>query len=250
MQQKTVIRLDISYNGTNFKGYQKQLNQRTVQEELERSLEILFQYPVEVNCAGRTDTGVHALHQVVSFSNLSSIRIPLEKLVLALNSLLPCDIRVLKASYEKKSFHARFSPKTRTYLYIINLSKTKSPFQIHSCWHYPFSFKLSKLKKTLKYFEGEHHFGSFCEKASTTNLVRTIFKIKVRKKKEFLFIYIKGNAFLRRMIRIIIGTSLVIASRKDTKPQDVQTIFDYQDRNKNPYPTAPPDGLYFYRVEY
>lgn len=250
MKKKTIIRLDLSYNGSQFKGYQKQEAQRTVQGEIEQALKIIFKASISLYCAGRTDTGVHALHQVVSFEPIANIKIPLKKLHIALNALLPKDICILKVQQESTSFHARFSPKKRTYLYVIDTAINSSPFKMNYVWHCPQLKNWKKLKKALKYFQGEHHFGSFCEKPSGINLVRTIYNIKVKKKKNLLFIYISGNAFLRRMIRILIGTSVSIACRKDVHPSIIESIFAFQERNKNPFPTAPPEGLFFYKIEF
>ncbi len=244
-----MIRVDFQYDGSRFLGYQSQNdpNKRTVQAELEKALERILGEFHRVFVSGRTDTGVHALHQVISFKTRNPI--PVDGLKKALNAFLPKDIRIIKISQEPYSFHARFSPKRRTYLYIIRQDKNFFPFEHSYVWNYPFEISYSHLKKALKCFVGTHDFQSFCEKPSTNNTVRTIYKIKVKKKKQYFYIYIQGNAFLRRMIRVIVGTCVHLATQKK-EVSLLKIILAYKKRGANPFPTAPPNGLYFYKVHF
>lgn len=246
---KKVFRIDLSYDGTNFLGFQSQKDdtKRTVQLELEKALSLLFKEPITIFAAGRTDTKVHAMHQVISFK--SALTIPLEGLKKALNSLLPKDIRILSVSQESPSFHARFSPKKRAYLYILQSSTPCFPFEANYSWEVPFYFSLKKLNQALRYLRGTHNFIAFCEKPSTENTIRTIYKTKAYKKGDHIYIYIEGNAFLRRMIRIIVGSCLQIAA-KNLSPKMIQELLTKKHRRENPFPTAPPQGLYFYRVTF
>lgn len=245
-----VIRLDIVYNGSDFKGYQKQVTARTVQGELESALKLIYKQSITTFCAGRTDTGVHALQQVASYKIPSSITISCKTVHKALNALLPSDINISRVKKEHNKFHARFSPTARTYLYIIDNSSLSSPFHYNQTWHFSPKIDIKKLKKTLKYFVGSHNFKAFCEKPSTQNYNRTIYYIKVKKKKNLIYVYIKGNSFLRRMIRNIMGTSVGIASKKELSPSIVAEILEQAHRNKNPFPTAPPNGLYFFKIDF
>ncbi len=245
---KKTVRLDISYNGSEYKGYQIRNNAKTIQGEIERVLKILFQKKIKTVGAGRTDSGVHALHQVISFKVLKMI--PEKGLKKALNSMLPEDIRVHDVTIESEKFHARFSPKSRTYLFIIYNGNETSPFMHKNCWWVKEKIPYKKLKKTLKLLELEYDFSSFCEKSENKNHVRKIISIKTKKKKNMILVYIKGNSFLRRMIRVIMGTSVAISINKSLNPNEIKKILKKKDRRENPFLAAPPHGLYFYKVEY
>lgn len=246
--KKKVIRLDFAYDGTDFKGFQRQQNARTVQEEIEKALSLFYGEPITIFCAGRTDTGVHAIHQVASFKTEKNI--PPEGLKRGLNSYLPKDIRVFSVKEESEKFHARFSPFCRTYLFVIYNGEICPPFLSRYVWHIREKLNIRKLKKTLRFFVGKHDFTSFCQQPDTENMEREIYSIRVFRKKDFIFIKITGNAFLRRMIRILIGCAVGITRKKEYKPEEVKNILLKKDRTANPFITAPPNGLYFYRVDF
>jgi tRNA pseudouridine38-40 synthase len=246
--KKKVIRLDISYDGSGFFGYQIQPTVRTVQGELEKALEKLFKEKIGVVAAGRTDTGVHAMHQVVSFK--TSGPIPLEGIHKGLNSILPKDIRVLKVIEEHPRFHARFEPKRRNYLYVILNSENCPPFLSSYVWCIKEKIPLRKLKQCLRNLEGTHDFSSFSERTEKKNHIRTLYSVKVKKKGKFIYVYLRGDAFLRRMIRVIMGTTVSIALRENESPKMVREILEKKNRSENPFITAPPTGLYFYKVEF
>jgi len=243
-----VVKIEFSYDGSEFKGYQIQKKDITIQGLVEDSLSKIFNQPIKTTTAGRTDTGVHAIMQVISFK--TNKKIPHEGLKKALNSLLPPAIRINSVKYEKESFNARFSAKSREYMYIIYNSDICPPFFYRYVWQVKEKIKIRKLKKALKLLKGEHDFSSFSERTEKDNHIRKIISIKVKKKKNFIYISIKGNAFLRRMIRVIIGSCVSIATRKDIKPEIIKDILNAKNRGKNPFPTAPPNGLYLYKIEY
>lgn len=247
--KKKVIRLDISYNGSNYKGYQKQKDEKkTIQTTLEKALNELYQEEINSFVAGRTDTGVHAIHQVISFK--TDKKIPPEGLKKALNSILPYDIRVNKVLEEDPKFHARFSPKTRSYLFVIYNGEICPPFLARNVYYIRKKINLHKLKKSLNYFKGIHDFSSFCEQSEKENKIRQIFSLKIKKKKNLIFIYIKGNAFLRRMVRVIIGTAIAISTKKNIAPSIIHEIMIKKNRASNPFPTATPHGLYLYKIDF
>ncbi|HOJ50051.1 MAG TPA: tRNA pseudouridine(38-40) synthase TruA [Spirochaetota bacterium] len=244
-----VVRLEVSYDGTDFKGYQIQTSDPTVQGLIENAISKVYNQTIKTFTSGRTDTGVHAIMQVISFKTDKNI--PEDGLKKALNSLLPPQIRVNKVKYENKSFHARFSAKSREYMYVIyNNDDVCPPFFYRYVWHVRGKIKIRKLKKTLKYLKGEHDFSSFSERTEKDNHVRKIISIKVKKKGKFIYIFIKGNAFLRRMVRVIIGTCVGIAKSNDFQPEFIKDILKAKNRGKNPFPTAPPNGLYLYKIEF
>lgn len=246
MNKKPVTRIDLSYDGSLFFGYQIQNNFRTVQGELEKALEALYKIPVKTMTAGRTDTGVHAIHQVVSYKVKQEL--PNRGIKKALNSLLPPDIRIHNVSNESKQFHARFSPHKRTYMYIVYNAEICPPFLRNYVWQVHEKINLKKLKKAAKILVGTHDFKSFCEKSGKENHVRTLHNIKVKKKGEYIYIFVEGNAFLRRMIRCIVGAIVTVSQKQNINEKILSEILEYKNRGKNPFPTAPPTGLYFYKV--
>lgn len=247
MSQK-VIRIDFAYDGTRYKGYQIQKNDLTIQGELEKALEKIYKTPITTFAAGRTDTGVHAVHQVASYKTSSAI--PLLGVKKALRSLLPADIFVYEVSEAKPSFHARFSPIKRSYLYVIFNGAEPSPFSRLYSWWVPRKLSLLKLRRTLKTLKGEHDFSSFTQRSEKENHIRTLYKIKVKRRKQFIFILIQGNSFLRRMIRLLVGTAVGITESKVLKPAALKTILELKNRGENPFTAAPGNGLFFYRVHF
>ncbi|PKL14503.1 MAG: tRNA pseudouridine(38-40) synthase TruA [Spirochaetae bacterium HGW-Spirochaetae-6] len=247
MSQK-VIRIDFAYDGTRYKGYQIQKNDPTIQGELEKALEKIYKTPVTTFAAGRTDTGVHAVHQVASYKTASPI--PLLGVKKALRSLLPQDIFVYEVSEAEATFHARFSPLKRSYLYVIFNGAEPSPFSRLYSWWVPRKLSLFKLRRTLKILKGEHDFSSFTQRSEKENHIRTLYKIKVKKRKQFIFILIQGNSFLRRMIRLLVGTAVGITECKTLKPSALKTILELKNRGENPFTAAPGGGLFFYRVHF
>jgi tRNA pseudouridine38-40 synthase len=246
--KKKVIRLDFSYDGTNYFGLQKQTVHPSVQGEIEKVLQKIYGEEISTIASGRTDTGVHAVHQVMSYKIDSNI--PPHGLKKILNSFLPLDIRVNEVTIEKETFNARFSPVSRSYLYVIWNGDVCPPFLNRYVWHVREKINKGKLKKTLQQFVGEHDFMSFSEKTDKDNHVRKIFKIKLKKEKNFYYVYIQGNAFLRRMIRVIIGTSISIATKPFTEVKMIKDILEKKQRSSNPFPTAPPNGLFLYQIEF
>ncbi len=244
-----VFRLDIAYDGTEFLGFQEQKEGKTIQSQLQDALKKIFKQPITLYGSGRTDAGVHALQQVISFLAPSSI--PLQGLKRALNALLPLTIRVLKVQEENSSFHARFSPKRRTYVYLVYNHEICPPF-LHRYVHWiKHPLRIKKIKKALSYLQGEHDFKAFCEKEKEKpSYVRTLYTLKLKKKGPFIMISIQGNGFLRRMVRVIVGTALSIGSYDNIKPSIIKDILHSKKRHTNPFATAPAKGLFLYQVEF
>lgn len=246
---KRVFRLDIAYDGADFLGFQIQKEGQTIQGQLQYALKKIFKQPITIYGSGRTDAGVHALQQVVSFSAVSPIS--LKGLKRALNALLPLTIRVLKVQEENSSFHARFSPKKRTYVYLVYNHEICPPF-LHRYVHWiKHPLRIKKIKKALSYLKGEHNFKAFCEKEKEKpSYVRTLYTLKLKKKGPFIIISIQGSGFLRRMVRVMVGTVLAIGSYDNIKPDMIKDILHSQKRHTNPFATAPSKGLYLYQVEF
>lgn len=243
------IKITIQYDGSKFYGFQRQKNARTVQKEIEDCLKKIFDEDIKIKPCGRTDSGVHAFMHVSNFF-VSNLKIPVNKLAEILTNELPKDIVCLKAEIVNENFNSRYDAKSREYLYIIHNSTVKSPFYRKRAWFINNKISIRKLKKTLSYIKGTHDFKSFCVNNPKTNSIRTIKKIKVKKKKDKIFIYIKGYAFLHKMIRMIIGCAIEITLNDNYRPKKMKEIIDLKSRKKNKFTTAPAYGLYLYKIEY
>lgn len=239
------IKLTIAYDGSSFFGFQVQPNVPTIQGILESVLKEITKEDIEVIGAGRTDTGVHAINQVVNFKTNS--KIPLERLPIALNSLLPYSIIVKDAEEVSLDFHARFSAKSRSYLYLAYNMPYPSPFLRNYAWHIKGELDIEKMKEVMHVFKGEKDFISF-SKSDGEGTIREIYDIDIIKKDPFIVFYVKANGFLRGMVRLIVRV-LVDVGYHFIDKSDVENILNARRRGiiKG---IAPPNGLYLYKIEY
>lgn len=238
----------IAYDGTAFSGYQIQPNKRTVQEEIERVLVKLHKGSlVKISASGRTDAGVHARGQVIHFD--SPLSIPLEKWPVALNTLLPDDISVLKVEQVNEDFHARFHAVGKEYRYELNTAKHRDPFNRQFAYHYPYSLNIAAMQEAAKALLGTHDFTSFCSaKTEVEDRVRTITKIDILEGDSKLTFRFRGNGFLYNMVRILVGTLLEVGA--GMRPaSSMQELLDQKDR-RFAGKTAPAHGLYLWQVFY
>jgi len=271
------LRLLVSYDGTDFSGWQRQPDAATVQEYLESAIERVIGEKVQVCGSGRTDAGVHALNQVANFKTACSI--PCENLLKALNNILQPTVRIKEVSEVPLRFHARHDARSKTYRYRILQAPIASPFINRFVWHYPFPLNTSRMAQAAKLFEGEHDFTSFAAADAPAapavppvqpgaaagagsegapvrrdnaepNLVRTIFASRVlRRPRTCMLIYeVTGNGFLHHMVRNIVGT-LVEVGRGRLEPGDIKRILEACDRTLAG-PTAPAQGLCLVNVNY
>lgn len=241
------IKLILSYDGTNYHGFQRQENAVSVQNVLEERLSRLFGHMITMAASGRTDAGVHALGQVVSFQTTGSI--PTERIVQAANSILPSDIAVLSAEEVEPDFHARFSARGKTYVYRICQGAVRNPFQRCYAWQIRERLATAPMEEALQIIIGTHDFSAFCAAgASAKDHVRTIYCAScetVGNKIEFLFY---GNGFLYHMVRNLVGTLVDVGKHRLT-PRDFAAILTGRDRARAGI-TAPAAGLYLKEVEY
>ena len=242
------VKCTLSYDGTNFHGYQVQVNKRTVQAELEQALQKLHKGEhIKTVASGRTDAGVHAYGQVVHFD--SSLYIPTDRWPYALNAVLPDDIVVKKAELVNDDFHARFSVEKKEYRYIIHRSKQVDVFRRLYSYHYPYPLDINKIKEAMKLFQGTHDFTSFCSaRTEVENKVRTIYEMDCIENGDELVFTLVGNGFLYNMVRIIVGTLLEVGQGKIT-PDSITDIIKAQNREKAGK-TVPGHGLYLWKVYY
>ena len=242
------IALGIEYDGSGFCGWQMQRHgTRTVQQELEKALSIVADEPVQVVCAGRTDTGVHATGQVVSFET-SSVR-PDKAWVLGVNAHLPDDVASLWASQVAEDFSARFSATARQYRYVI-LNRRARPALLNKrvTWRYD-SIDTEAMHQAAQVLIGEQDFSSFRSSAcQAEHARRCVHFINVHRKGDFIYIDIEANAFLHHMVRNIVGSLLEVGLGE--KPLDwIGELLALQDRTQAGI-TAPADGLYLVKVSY
>lgn len=205
---KRNIKIVYSYDGSEFFGFQRQPGLRTVQGEIEKALKIIFKEEIDLVSAGRTDRGVHAKMQVSNFFIDSSI--PTEKIMDILNGILPKDIVIRDVSVEKEGFSSRFSAKYRSYEYYI--TNEKNPFNSRYVTYFKEKLDVEKLNNIVKILKGEHDFSNFrLSDCGSKTTVREIYEIYFEKVDEKMIkLYVKGNAFLKSQIRIIVGTTLAI----------------------------------------
>lgn len=243
--------MTFSYDGTNYKGYQKQPKVRTVQGEIEKKLKkINNDKKVDIHASGRTDAHVHALNQKAHFDLDSNIE-P-ENLKKALNSLLPSDIYIKSIVEVNDDFHARFNVTGKEYIYKINMGEY-DPIERNYVYQYNKRLDVVEMERALKYLEGVHNFKAFTKtnEENKDDYERKIIQAKlIRNYKDVnkVTISLLGTGFLRYMVRNIVGTLIEIGEGK-RKSEDIITILESQDR-RQAGKTAHPEGLYLKDVFY
>ncbi len=246
-EQKNRIALLIQYDGTGFNGWQSQNKGRTVQDEIEKALHIIFKKNIRITASGRTDAGVHALGQVAHF-DFPGIMNP-GKLCTSLNGILGQEIAVRNVYLVPDTFHARYSATQREYLYLIYNHPRRSPFSLNRAMWVNYKLDIDALRKISSFLTGEKDFASFCKKTSVQeNTVRRIDEFLITGKNDLIIFKIRGTAFLHNMVRIIAGTMLDMLKNK-TEPDYIIDILEKKDR-KASGKTAPAHGLYLSHVTY
>lgn len=237
----------ISFNGTNYCGWQVQKNGISVQEVVQDAIERVVGFRGDVVSCSRTDAKVHANN--FYFHMDLSIKIEIEKLKFAINNALPLDICLKEIKIVDKSFHARYSVKRKEYIYKIWNKNVRNPFLKGLVLNYNFKIDLEKIKKAAKFFLGKHNFTSFCNvKSDVQDKVRTIYSIDIFFEGDILIFKIVGDGFLYNMVRIIVGTLLEVSEGK-IDVLDIEKIIEKKDR-KYAGKTVKADGLYLNNVIY
>lgn len=240
------IGLVVEYIGANYCGFQKQKNGITIQEVLETAIEKATAQKTTIVASGRTDTGVHALGQVVNFKTDTTIA-P-EKLAIVINFHLPEDVKVVKSFLVSDDFNARFDATEKTYVYRVCNAENMSVFKINRALHFPKKLDIKLMENAAKKLVGEHDFSSFMASGSSVKTtVRTIKKLSIFKENDDIIFEITGNGFLYNMVRIIVGTLLDIGSGK--KQDNIEELL-LGCRRKMAGKTVGAQGLYLKEVLY
>ena len=242
------VALGIEYDGSEYYGFQKQKStEQTIQGNLENSISKVANHSIKTFCSGRTDAGVHAFMQVVHFDTES--RRSTREWVRGINSYLPHDIKVLWSKELDETFHARFTATHRSYLYRILNNQTPSALWSKRSLFVPQKLDIRAMRAASKYLIGEHDFSSFRGSGCQSNSpVRSIEDIKISKKNNFITFELRANAFLLHMVRIIIGTLLMVGKR-EIKPVEMKNILNEKDR-RIAGKTVSSSGLYFLGPKY
>jgi tRNA pseudouridine38-40 synthase len=262
------LKLILSYDGTDFAGWQVQPDAVTVQGTLASAIGRVTGEKVLPQGSGRTDAGVHALAQVVTFVTESSV--PTANFVKALNDVLPASVRVLGVEEAVADFHARKSARGKTYRYRIHRAGICPPFLARYVWHYPFPLDEQAMAGAAGRAEGEHDFTSFAavdpersasappasasgenarerEGAQVSNIRRIFSSNWVRERDEFVYT-VKGSGFLHHMVRNLVGT-FILVGKGTLQAEDITRILEARNRSAAGA-TAPASGLYLVGVEY
>lgn len=241
------IRLTIAYDGTEFHGWQRQPELRTVQQVLDEAIEQLTGARPRTQASGRTDAGVHALGQVVGF--LTASRHGPEVFVKALNATLPHDLRVLDACERPQAFHATLDARSKRYRYRIDNAKIANPFELRYAWHVFHRLDVEAMNRAAAPLLGRHDFRSFeTDWPNRMSSVRTIFDVAVFREGDLVLVEVEADGFLYNMVRTIAGTLALVGAGK--RPESwVGEVLRAENRIEAG-PTAPARGLFLVRVHY
>jgi tRNA pseudouridine38-40 synthase len=242
----STVRLDIEYDGGAFKGWARQPGLRTVQGELETALATVLREPVELTVAGRTDTGVHALGQVASFQ--TSVEPP-KDLVRRLNGIGPADVAVTSATVVADGFDARRDAKARSYRYRLLARSAPRPFELGKALWWPHKIDHEALDACATALVGTHDFTAFTPtQTDHVRFERNVLAASWTEEGAILTFRITADAFMRNMVRVLVGTQLEVAGGRKTVESFIQLLGGAPRTSAGD--TAPPHGLYLESVSY
>lgn len=249
--KKSNIKLIIAYDGGCYLGWQKTAMGPSIEETLEDTLRQILQESVYLQAASRTDAGVHAKGQVVNFLTAKQ-NLCLQRLKVSLNCLLPKDIAVMHIEEEKEDFHATLHCQGKEYHYSLCYGTAQLPQVRHFSWHYPHTLNVDTMRTAAQLLIGEHNFSAFCnvrKSSAYQNYVRTLYQIELLELPDYsLRIEIKGNHFLYKMVRNIVGTLVYVGCQKIAL-KSIPAILASHARPEAGM-TAPAHGLCLFKVFY
>ncbi len=241
------IALRLTYDGTNYHGWQVQKNEISVAETLEKALTKICEQQVKIIGCGRTDAGVHAIRYCANFK--ADCRIPIDRIPLAINSQLPFDIAVTDAVEAPEDFNSILSCIQKEYIYKIHNFHIRDPFLTSRACFFPAPLNVERMKTAAKFFEGTHDFRAVRSVGTETKTtVRTIYWCNIESIGEIITMRVCANGFLYNMVRAIMGT-VVYAGLNKLSPSDIPALLERGDRRLTG-PTMPPQGLYMSKVWY
>ena len=241
------IKLVIEYDGTTYGGWQKQKNNRTIQQCIEEAIKLVTNEEVELIGSSRTDAGVHARGMVANF--ITNSKIPADRFREAINTKLPDDIGIIKSEEVNIDFHSRYNSKGKTYCYTIINRYEKVCIERNYAYQVKDELNYDAMKEASKYFLGKHDFKAFKSNGSSVKTsVRTISDLRIECNNDIINIFISADGFLYNMVRIIVGTLIEVGKGK-IKPSDIEKIIIDGDRTKSG-PCVPPNGLVLEKVFY
>lgn len=251
-QAKTVkLKLTIAYEGTRYRGWQRQRNAVTVQQRVEEALQKLFPTAQRVRGASRTDAGVHAVGMAAHVEiPEEEFRMTAGKALLAINRFLPEDIRIVDASRVSREFHAQFDCQRKQYRYQIWNHRAANPLLRSTAWHVPVKLNLKRMRAAAQHFVGRRDFRSLAARRNDEpkDTVRQLFRCSVCDSVSLITIIMEGDGFLYKMCRAIAGTLRQVGQGRKT-PDEVPKMLDQKARQYAGM-TAPAHGLILYRVFY
>jgi len=240
-------RMLVAYDGGPFRGFARQPGLPTVQGQIEDALSKVLREPVLTSGAGRTDAGVHALGQVMSFRRTEPID-DLARVLRAVNAMVGPAIAVLELEAASEGFDARFSAVARTYEYMILTRPVHDPFSRHTAWHHPAALDVHAMAQAARTLLGEHDFRSFARVEEGQAPVRTIEALEIEPQGDVIVVRVRANSFLQQMVRSIVGTLAKVGEGK-IAPGSMGDILEARDRAVAG-PVAPPHGLFLVSVDY
>jgi len=236
----------IEYDGTDYLGFQLQAEGRTVQGEVERALAKITRRETRVISAGRTDAGVHAIGQVISF--VPQWKHSLPELHRAMNALLPEDVAVHQMAWVADDFHPRFDAVSREYRYTVLNQSLRSPLARRFAYHYLKPLDVEAMDRAASCLVGSHDFASFGRPPQGESTVRQVHRAECTRQDQFIYFDIVANAFLYRMVRNIVG-ALLLVGVGELSPKGFEEILQARDRRRAS-PPVPAHGLCLIRVNY
>ena len=241
------LALTIAYDGTDYMGFQRQPGLPSIQGTLEEALTTVFQHPVQVVAAGRTDAGVHAFGQMVSFRTASTI--PIDRVAWVTNRYLPPTIRVRHAVERESTFHARFSAAYRRYWYVVQTAGKPDPVNGRFRWQLLCPLDMPAMSDALATVQGTHDFDAFCHRSTPGgSTVRTLHRILVRQWRDGIIIDVQAEAFLHQMVRLLVANTVLIGCGKRPVSWLAELL---ESRNRHLAGVAAPScGLFLMRIGY
>lgn len=242
--------MTIAYDGTHYSGWQVQPNGLSIQETLQKTMEIILREPVKITGSGRTDAGVHAAGQTAHFHFHSPLQF--NSFLNSMNGLLPKDIRLLKTEEIENQFHARYSATGKIYHYNLWTDRFVLPFKRLYTYHCRYKLNLDLMQEATQYFIGTHDFKAFAnssdEGTASYDSIRTIKRLDIIEQEGGVRLEFEGNGFLYKMVRNIVGTLIHVSAEK-IPPEKITSILLSLDRKKVPA-AVPPEGLFLMKVLY